>query len=548
MKYLSGLDATFLHIETPEMPMHVGGLNLFDLPAGYKGNFYEEVKLHVSKRLHLASVFTKKLALMPFDFANPVWIEDGDIDLDYHVRQITLPKPGTLVQLEAYVARLHSSLLDRSRPLWEFYVFDGLESGQAGFYSKIHHAALDGQGGAVMAQALLDISPVARSVPEPTQREVDPYQPEMKTLLKAVLSNTVQQCLALAKTIPETVKVVGGLLLPKKAEAKHPFGLGPRTPLNVSITNQRSFSTLALPVDEAKEIGQAFGASLNDVVLAICSGALREYLAGKGGLPSKSLVAALPVSLREEGNTELNNQVSMMQLTLASHIADPIKRIHAITRASGTMKDMLKNLKSVIPTDFPSLGVPWLTTGLVAIFARSRLADKVPPLANVVISNVPGPRLALYLAGARMATNFPVSIVVHGMALNITVQSYKGMLDFGLIACRRAMPDVGKLGQLMQQAHQELLSLARASDVVETRPDAKIKPASPRKKAANAKAPKLRSVSKISDAKTSDTGTNNTEPLQKMDENESGLASVTTLAPKQNKARPRRRASVASAN
>jgi diacylglycerol O-acyltransferase / wax synthase len=189
MKYLSGLDATFLHIETPEMPMHVGGLNLFDLPAGYKGNFYEEVKLHVSKRLHLASVFTKKLALMPFDFANPVWIEDGDIDLDYHVRQITLPKPGTLVQLEAYVARLHSSLLDRSRPLWEFYVFDGLESGQAGFYSKIHHAALDGQGAAVMAQALLDISPVARSVPEPTQREVDPYQPEYRTTMLGVGKN-----------------------------------------------------------------------------------------------------------------------------------------------------------------------------------------------------------------------------------------------------------------------------------------------------------------------------------------------------------------------
>ena len=469
MKHLSALDATFLHIETPEMPMHIGGLNLFDLPAGYTGNFYNEVKQHVSNRLHLASVFTKKLALMPFDLANPVWIEDGDIDLDYHVRQITLPKPGTLRQLEAYVGRLHSSLLDRSRPLWEFYVFDGLETGQAAFYSKIHHSALDGQGAAVMAQALLDIGPIPRAVPAPAERLREPYQPEIKTLLKAALSNTAEQCVTLAKSLPDAVKVIGGFLLPKKAkpeaEASYSFGLGPRTPFNVSITNQRSFSTLTIPLDETKEIAQAFGASLNDVILAICSGALRDYLAGKGVLPTKSLVAALPVSLREEGNTELNNQVSMMQITLASNIADPVKRIRALTRASGAMKTTLKSMKSILPTDFPSLGVPWLMTGLVSLYGRSRLADKMPPLANLVISNVPGARVALYLAGARMATNFPVSIVVHGMALNVTVQSYNGMIDFGLIACRRAVPDLADLAQLMLQSHQQLLSLARGTEV-----------------------------------------------------------------------------------
>ncbi len=469
MKHLSGLDATFLHLETPEMPMHVGGLCLFDLPPGYHGKakgqaapgFYDEVKRHVSQRMHLASVFTKKLALMPLDLANPMWIEASDIDLDYHVRQITLPKPGTMAQLEAYVGRLHSSLLDRSRPLWEFYIFDGLQSGQTAFYSKIHHAALDGQGAAVMAQALLDIGPMPREVAPPPARVRTPYLPSVRSMLKAALSNTASQSLRMLKGLPEAVKIIGGMVLPSGHSPD--LGIGPRTPLNVSITNQRSFATLSLAVDEAKEIASACGGTLNDVVLAICSGALREYLASKGAIPQKSLLAALPVSLREAGNTELNNQVSMMQMSLASDIADPVQRIQAIIHASGAMKDSLKSMKSILPTDFPSLGLPWVMSGLVSLYGRTHLGDSVPPLANVIISNVPGARMPLYLAGAKMVTNFPVSIVAHGLALNITVQSYNGSLDFGLIACRRAVPDVANLGVLMSQAHQQLLGLARAS-------------------------------------------------------------------------------------
>jgi WS/DGAT/MGAT family acyltransferase len=471
MKHLSGLDATFLHLETPEMPMHVGGMNLFDLPPGFKGSFHDAVKDHVAKRMHLASVFTKKLALMPFDLANPVWIEDGDVDLDYHVRQITLPKPGTQAQLEAYIGRLHSSLLDRSRPLWEFYVFDGLESGQAAFYSKIHHAALDGQGAAVMAQAILDITPQPREVPPPKPRLRGPYQPAVRHMVNAALRDTLHQCWSLVKAVPEALKVAGGLLIPAKGEdGKLHFGLpgiglgiGPKTPLNVSITNQRVFATTTVSLEEAKQVAHAFDGTLNDAVLAICSGAMRRYLETKGPLPRKSLIGALPVSLRAEGDTALNNQVSMMPVSLATNITDPVKRMHAIVKASQAMKVALQNVKSVMPTDFPSLGVPWLMSGLVSLYGRSKLADSIPPIANVVISNVPGPRMPLYLAGARMATNFPVSIVVHGLALNITVQSYNGALDFGMIACRRAMPDVREFAGFMQDAHRELLLLAQAA-------------------------------------------------------------------------------------
>lgn len=496
MKHLSGLDATFLHLETAEMPMHVGGLNLFELPSGYQGSFYEDVKRHVAARMHLASIFGKKLALMPFEMANPVWIDDEAVDLDYHVRQIHLPKPGSMAQLEAYVGRLHSSLLDRSRPLWEFYVFEGLESGHVAFYSKIHHAALDGQGGAVLAQALLDISPVPREVPPPRPRRKGAYQPDVGQMVNAALRDTVQQSLRLLKGIPRGLKAAGGLLrnvrehgLRDEADSLG-WSLAPKTPLNASLTNQRSFATLKLPLKESKFIAKTFEASLNDVVLAVCSGALRAWLAGKGALPSKTVVAAMPISLREEGNTELNNQVSMVRMQLASNIADPLKRLQTIMRRSQTLKRNLQSLKSVIPTDFPSLGLPWIMGSLVSFYGRAKLADKMHPLANLVISNVPGPQMDLYLAGAKMVTNFPVSIVAYGMGLNITVQSYAGALDFGMIACRKAMPDVQDFALMMQEAHDELLALAKARSAAgepAAETQAAAKPRSVKKKAVQSK-------------------------------------------------------------
>jgi diacylglycerol O-acyltransferase len=469
MKHLSALDATFLHLETPEMPMHVGALHLLDLPESLDGDFIDAIKRHIADRMHLATVFSKKLALMPLDIANPVWVDDDDVDLDYHIRQVSLPKPGTQAQLEAYVGRLHSSLLDRSRPLWEFYVFSGLASGQAGFYTKIHHAALDGQGAIVLAQALLDVTPVPRAVTPPSPHDRAPYQPPVRSMLKAALFDTVSQCAKLVKGVPTGLKVAAGLLTPARGEdGKRHLGwpvklsLAPKTPLNASITNQRVFATAKVDLKEALGVGKAFGATLNDVVMAIVSGAMRRYLDEHGALPVKSLVAAVPVSLRADGDTEMNNQVSLMLLSLCSDIDDPQARMRAIVKASARMKKTMSNVKSIMPTDFPSLGVPWIMSGLVSMYGRSRLADTLPPVANVVVSNVPGPRMPLYLAGARMTANFPVSIVTHGLALNVTVQSYNGALDFGMVACRRAVPDIALFAACMTDAHQELLALAAA--------------------------------------------------------------------------------------
>ena len=492
MKHLSGLDATFLYLESPEMPMHVGGLNIFDLPAGYAGDFYEDVKAHVASRMHLAAVFQRKLALMPFELANPVWVDDDDVDLDYHIRRIILSKPGTRQQLEQYIGRLHSSLLDRSRPLWEFYVIEGLQTGQVAFYSKIHHAALDGAAGMALANAILDVTPTPREVKPPRMKaRSSKYQLGVAELAGAALSNTVQQYVKLIKLLPDAVRVLASVAIPKKDESgKRRFGLpknwtfGPKTPINVAITNQRSFAAVSLPLAEAKQIAKHVEVTLNDVVLGVCAGALRRYLADHGCVPKKSLTAGVPVSLREAGNTELNNQVSIMLVSLATHIADPIERLKAINTSTSAAKELTGQMKAVLPTDFPSFGAPWLMSGLASLYGRSKLANIIPPIANVAISNVPGPQFPLYLAGAKMATYYPVSIPGHGIALNITVQSYNGSLEYGLTACRKALPDVRDLADYIGDAHRELRDLAlsqpdAAVTSVAAKPNAKKRMAKP---------------------------------------------------------------------
>lgn len=471
MRHLSGLDATFLHVESPEMPMHIGSLNVVDLPVGFEGEFYDNVKRHMAQRMHLAEMFTRKLALMPFDLSNPVWVDDEDIDLDYHIRHITLPKPGSNHQLQQYVARLHSSLLDRSRPLWEIYVIDGLKSGQVALYIKAHHAGMDGQAGVAVAKAVFDLGPEGRTIKPPRPRvRRHQYQLGVAELAGAAVANTVRQVVSLVKTAPAMGRALVDVLLPTPDEngkrqltlPKTLNPLGPRTVLNVSITNQRSFAGRTISMAETKLIGKAFGASLNDVVMCTTAGALRQYLKDHNDLPDKSLVAAVPVSLREAGDASANNQVSMMTMTLATHIKDPVARLAAIRSASVAKKATMARVKTAIPTDFPLLGAPWLVSGVATLVGRSGLLNLFPPVANVLISNVPGSPVPLYFAGARLACYYPVSIPAHSMALNVTVQSYAGRLDYGLIACRRAVPDIGDLGDYLLAEHAVLLERAQA--------------------------------------------------------------------------------------
>ncbi|MEN9982151.1 MAG: hypothetical protein RJB10_156 [Pseudomonadota bacterium] len=506
MDHLSGLDATFLYLETPEQPMHVGGLNIFELPAGYTGDFVEDLRAHITQRMHLAPVFRRKLVNMPFELANPIWVADEDLDMEYHIRSTVLPKPGSRVQLDKLVGRLHSSLLDRSRPLWEFYVIEGLkapagapaDTRHVGFYSKVHHAALDGAAGVALATAIMDVTAIPRHVrPAPNRRAMATDNFGIAELAVAGIKNTAVQSAKLAKNLPGLARAAYSLLRPPKSEEpvlgvaglemvdspQKNRWFAPKTPINVSITNQRSFSSLSFPLAGIKHVAKGNSVTLNDVVMAICSGALRRYLADLNCVPDQPLLAGVPVSLREAGNTDMNTQASMMRISLASTIADPKARLMAINQASKAAKAASANMNAVMPTDFPSLGVPWILSGLAALFGRSKLANNMSPLANLAISNVPGPGMALYLAGAKMLTYYPVSIVTHSLALNVTVQSYNGSLDFGLIACRKAMPDLPELAKYMQITFDEMLAFtplaasAAAPAAVEAKVTAKKIPA-----------------------------------------------------------------------
>jgi diacylglycerol O-acyltransferase len=461
MKHLSALDAVFLQLETPETPMHVGSLMLLDRPPGKKPP-YAAIRDHVARRLHLAPVFTRKLAFMPLDLANPVWLHEENVDLDYHIRSLKLPAPGTEAQLEAAVAKLHEGMLDRARPLWQFTVIEGLAGGQVGFYAKIHHAALDGQGGIAAAQALLDAHPRPRPVPKAGKAEPANGAPSAARLLGAALRNTVAQYARIVKAVPEALRAVargGAVALTATQLRRRGIATGPRTFLNAAIAAPRAFVALRIPLAEAKAIARHFDAKLNDVVLATCAGALRRHFKGERAALAKPMIGAVPVSLRAPGDTTQANHVSMMLIALATHIADPAKRMAAIVAASSRAKKLAGSVKGAIPTDMPSLGIPWLMARITPLYRQAAASSRIPVIANVLISNVPGPQLPLYLAGARLRAYYPVSIVTHGLALNITIVSYNGSLDYGLVCARRTMPDLRRFARRVQDAHHELMRI-----------------------------------------------------------------------------------------
>jgi WS/DGAT/MGAT family acyltransferase len=466
MKSLSGLDATFLYLETPETPMHVGSLHLCELPRGFEGSFHGAVQAHLRKRMHLAPLFSRRLAFVPMDLGHPLWVDAGEVDLDFHVREVK--GAMTVRQAKAMAARLHAQLIDRERPLWEFHVFEDVKPPRgmavqgrlAAFYSKIHHAALDGKGGTVLANAVLDLGPIPREVPpaRAVQRQADLGIGQM---VGAVFSNSLAQIAKLARVLPAAAGSLGAA-----ARGGGSLQLAPRTVFNVGIGSGRSFATASLPLAQCRALARAAGGSLNDMVLWLCSTALRTYLQKHASVPRRSLVAAMPVSLREDGNTELNNQAFLTAVQLGSQFADPLRRMNAIMESTGKVKQALGKLKSVLPTDYPSLLAPWLVGGagrmLLKTYGSGSIAQRLPAVANLAISNVPGPPVPLYLAGARLLTFHPLSIVLHGLALNITVQSYAGIIDFGLVADSKAVPKLGDLAKALEAAFEEAQLLFEA--------------------------------------------------------------------------------------
>jgi WS/DGAT/MGAT family acyltransferase len=455
---LSGLDAGFLYLEAAGTPMHVGSVMLLQTPKRRGYDFFSAVMALMRERLPEAAPLRRVLQDAPLELGHPHWIEAPAIDLDRHIEKRRLAAPGSLAQLWRLVGELHAEPLPRDRPLWQFVAIEGLATGEVALYSKIHHAVLDGQGGIALAQVLLDLHPTKRGLgPAPPEA---PAPPQHKRRSKksvgasaAGFANLVRDLPALLKAAGDAARGAGSLL----GKLRDSVVLAPRTLFNAQVGSRRSYAVASLRLDTVKRVARHFGTSLNDVVLALCASTLRDYLLRRGALPAESLVAAMPVSLRAAGDASANNQVSMVQCALRTDIADPVERLAAIAAATGSLKRQVSSVRGWIPTDFPGLAAPIWAPALSRLWAQGRIAERLPSLANLVVSNVPGPPMTLFMAGAKIVHYYPVSIVTHGLGLNITVNSYADWLEFGVIAGKEIAPKTATIATGLNRALNALV-------------------------------------------------------------------------------------------
>jgi diacylglycerol O-acyltransferase / wax synthase len=463
---LTGLDAGFLYMETPSSAMHVAGLCIFD-PSTADGEYgIDAIKDMLRGRLHVAAPFRRRLVEVPFQLHHPLWIEDPDFDLDWHVRRIAVPPPGGPHELAELVSHLVARQLDRTRPLWEMWVIEGLEHGHVATLTKVHHAAIDGASGNQIAVSLFDLTPEVAEMPPPETPWTPDHVPSDAELVSYALSSLARTPLRAVKAVRRTAAVALNLRkanrAPDAAPPPSPFS-APRTSINAALTPHRSYATSTLSLSEVKEVKNAFGTTVNDVVLAVCAGALRRWFDAQGEQLDGPLVAMVPVSVRSEADKDaMGNQVSSMLTSLATDVDDPVERLQVIHGAMRSAKDQQEAIGAEILQDWAEFAAPAVLSRATRLYSRMRIADRHRPLFNVTISNVPGPPFPLYSAGARLVAHYPVGPIFDGGGLNITVMSYQDNLDFGLLACPDLVPDVWKLADGLGEALGELHKAARA--------------------------------------------------------------------------------------
>jgi WS/DGAT/MGAT family acyltransferase len=447
--------------------MHVASTCIFDpstVPGGYS---FEKVKQLVEDRLPLLPPFRRRLVNIPFEIHHPLWVEDPDFDLSYHVRRAALPAPGGDQELAEFAAEVHSRPLDRTRPLWEMSVVEGLENGMIAIVTKTHHAAIDGVSGAELTVNLLDLQPEPTPVPDDMKEWKPDRIPTDPELFAYALNSLVRQPLRLVKTIRRTASVALRLRRRNRQPGVNPppapFS-APRTSLNQAISPNRRFAFTQVHLDDVKIVKNALGGTVNDVVLAMCSSALRQYLADNGEHPDKPLIGMVPVSVRtEEQKGAMGNRVSSMLVNLSSDIADPVERLHAISGGTQHAKDQENAIGAEFLTDWAEFAAPAVAARAARLYSSMRMADRHSPIFNVTISNVPGPNFPLYSAGARMVAMYPMGPIADGGALNITVMSYLGSMFFGLVADRELVPDVNNIAHYLNDGLEELKKAASAS-------------------------------------------------------------------------------------
>lgn len=459
MQKLGALDANFLYSETELILNHIASVQRFELPEGVSAaEFAGGLKQFLMGRLHLVPYLYRKLRFVPGNFDHPFWVNDKAFNIDNHVTEVKVPSPGGLKQTEETVARLHATKMRRDRPLWHIYVLTGLEDGAIAYYNQVHHAAIDGMGGQAAIRLLMDETPDHLICERPASFSLAGRE-DAATLMRMTFENLMQFQLGNAKRMMGSLESTTRMFQRAFDPSRHFGALGeraPKTRFNRMIGRERTWATGEFSMEDIRALGRQMGCTVNDVFMTICSGALRSYLQRNKELPSTDLIAGCPVSLRGAHDNDMGNRVTMMNVNLATHIADPCVRMLFIHRSAEIAKHVTADLAHGYEPNVSLPGLPAMMAMAAVTAEGSRMANLAPPPVNVVISNIPGPKKTLYSNGARMLTHHPVSIPGHGIGLNITVQSYAGRLYFGITAAAAAVPDADRLRDDMMTAHTEL--------------------------------------------------------------------------------------------
>jgi diacylglycerol O-acyltransferase len=474
LRQLTSLDAQFLAIESDTHYGHVGGLVVLDPSTRPSGRLrIEDVHRLLDERIHLLPVMRWKLAEVPLGLDRPYWVEDRDFDLEYHLREIALPEPGDDRRLAEQVCRIASRHLDRSRPLWELYLIQGLEKGRCAILTKMHHAMIDGMSGAEIMGVLFDLEPEGREIPPPDPDDEDErtdVPSSLEMLGRGLVALPLQPLRSISK-IPSTLpyldvapSILGvpgaGSISRYASQARNLLGAGegdgeiverprhqaPHTPFSGRISAHRRFSFGSLPLQAVKDVKNALGVKVNDVVIGLCAGAVREWLIANDALPSEPLLAQIPVSVRtEEQVGTYGNRVSVMIVPIPTDEPDPVQRVLRARDAMGAAKDRHRAMPAELLQDVTNFIPPAINARAARVALQLSAQQRMRPLFNLIISNVPGPPFPLYLGGAEIKANFPVSVIADGAGLNITVMSYRDSMDFGLIADRDQIPEIWDL-------------------------------------------------------------------------------------------------------
>ncbi|MFI2282885.1 wax ester/triacylglycerol synthase family O-acyltransferase [Nocardia beijingensis] len=462
MERLTGLDASFLYLETGTQHLHVCALLILDPSSGDYS--FDGFKAELARRLPLIPQMRRRVYEVPLNLDHPVWVEDENFDLDYHLRRIAIAAPAGRGELAELVGDIASRPMDRDRPLWEMSVVEGLDDGKVAVICKYHHAAVDGITGADLMMHLCDLEPgVTKAVPDQQWRP-EPKPNDWQLLAEAVVKFPTRA--GIVGMLPKTLGVVAGFAQRRrqnKAGMAIPFS-APRTPFNLAITPHRAVAFTEAELDAIKEIRSAFGVKVNDVVLTVVAGALRTYLAGRDELPDRSLIASVPVSVHESTRHKAGiNKVSTLFARLGTDIADPVERLREVAEGNQGAKEEHEVIGADFLQDWSKYAPPNTFRLAARMYSSLKLAEKHPVVHNLVVSNVPGPPMPLYFLGIRVDGMYPFGPVFHGAGLTVTVLSNNDKLNFGFIACKELVPDIAALADAVPGVVAELLAAARTS-------------------------------------------------------------------------------------